>query len=115
MKNNSLFVLKPYWHHDSWVFDDDRVGLQAEPFVFGIDKMINFLTEDVHNAKNGFRLIFSTQKFPGYQAELNWVREEAAGNWYYSPTYSIEGWLCPALYNYFSEAPKNIFAKAEEI
>ena len=115
MTSNSLYVLKPYRHQNAWVFDDDKVGLVAEPFVFGIDTMIERMTESIPGAAEGFRLIFSTSRFPGAMAELLWRREEADGNWYFSPTYDIEGWLCPALFKYFEEAPKALYAKAEAI
>ena len=115
MTTNSLYALKPYRHQSAWVFDDDKVGLVAEPFVLGIDTMIDRLTESIPDAANGFRLIFSTSQFPGSMAEIQWRREEANGNWYYTPTYNIEGWLCPALFKYFDEAPKTIYVKAEAL
>ena len=92
-----------------------EMGLVAEPFVFGIDTMIDRMTESIPGAAEGFRLIFSTSQFPGAMAELQWRREEADGNWYFSPTYEIEGWLCPALFKYFDEAPKALYAKAEAL
>ncbi len=115
MNTNSLFVLQPYRHQNAWVFDDEKTGLVAEPFVFGIDTMMDRMTSHLPNAAEGFRLIFSAEQFPGAAAELEWRREEAGGNWYYSPTYDLEGWLCPALFKYFDEAPKRLFAKAEPV
>ena len=115
MTSNSLYVLRPYRHQNAWVFDDDKVDLVAEPFVFRIDTMIDRMTELIPGAAEGFRLIFSISQFPGAMAELQWRREEADGNWYYSPTYDIEGWLCPALFKYFDEAPKAFYAKAEPL
>ncbi|MGH7971928.1 MAG: DUF6717 family protein [Limisphaerales bacterium] len=35
------------------------------------------------------------------------------GNWYFSPEFKIEGWLCPALFKYFDQAPTEIYVKAE--
>ena len=32
---NSIFVIKPYKWNGMWVFDDERVGLDKEPFVAG--------------------------------------------------------------------------------
>jgi hypothetical protein len=63
--SNSILVVAPYRYSGTWVFDDPRVGLQAEPF------------------------------------------------WYYSEKYDQEGWLCPALFQYFRRAPKDIYVKAE--
>lgn len=97
-----------------WVFDDLAVGLVREPFVSGIDVMMDRLAADIPNAAGGFRLIFSPEPFPGYTVKLEWRRTEYGGNWYYSPQYQMEGWLCPALFKYFKEAPKEICLRAEE-
>ncbi len=113
---NALRVIVPYWSCGTWVFDDERVGLQQEPFVAGIPEMIDELVKDIPNAKAGFRLTFSGGPFPGYQRELIWVREEADGNWYQTVDEPVrEGWLCPALFCYFSEAPKRLFVRADPL
>lgn len=115
MNSNSLYVLRPYQYEGTWVFDDESVGLQREPFVFGIDKMIDQLVNGIEKSEDGFRLIFSPKPFPGFAAKLEWRREEAGGNWYYSPTYGMEGWLCPALFKYFDTAPDEFYVKAEAL
>jgi hypothetical protein len=96
-----------------WVFDDPRVGLDKEPFVSGADTLIDLLVANIPDAGKGFRLLFSASPFPGYAAKLQWRREEYGGNWYFSPDYNREGWLCPALFKYFDKAPKEIYVKAE--
>ncbi len=111
---NALLFLTPYKHEGLWVFDDPAVGLVKEPFVFGIDTMLDRLTAEIPNAEEGFTLLFSPQPFPGYAADLDWRREEYGGNWYHCPQYQIEGWLCPALFKYFESAPKKLYAKAEQ-
>ncbi len=110
---NSLMVIFPYKYEGCWVFDDAAVGLLQEPFVLGIDMMIDKLTANIPNADKGFKVIFSGSEFPGYTLSLEWRREELGGNWYYSPDYEMEGWLCPALFKYFEGAPKEIYVKAE--
>lgn len=112
---NSTMALMPYWYNGTWVFDDERANLSREAFVAGIPDMINHITKDIPNARKGFRLLFSSKEFPGYQIRLTWVRKEGGGNWYYSEEMKKEGWLCPALFRYFKEAPKEIYAKAEPI
>lgn len=97
MNANSLQVLRPYKFEGTWVFDDEGAGLVREPFVLGIDTMLDRLTADIPNAASSFRLIFSPRPFPGFVAKLERRREDAGGNWYFSPTFGIEGWLCPAL------------------
>jgi hypothetical protein len=44
---------------------------------------------------------------------LEWRRGDSGGNWYYSPQLDMEGWLCPALFKYFPEAPKEIYVQVK--
>ena len=110
---NAISVLYPYKYEGQWVFDDAEVGLRREPFVAGIDKMIDRLVESIPEADGGFRLIYSPTPFPGYAVKLEWRRGEYGGNWYWCEQYGIEGWLCPALFKYFTEAPAELYARAE--
>lgn len=112
---NSLFVIAPYRYQGMWVFDDPAVGLQREPFVAGIDIMIDRLVAEIPSAAKGFCLVFSQQPFPGHTVKLEWRRTEYGGNWYYSPSFAMEGWLCPALFKYFPEAPKELYARADPL
>jgi hypothetical protein len=112
---NAINVIKPYRWEGMWVFDDSAVGLDKEPFVSGADDFIDLLVGDIPNAEDGFRLIFSATPFPGFTHLLEWKREEYGGNWYFSPQFDREGWLCPALFKYFDGAPPLIHAKAEGI
>lgn len=110
---NSLLVIAPYKYEGTWVFDDARVGLFREPFISGIDTMIDKAVAEIPNAERGFRAVFSAAPFPGSQFKLEWRREESGGNWYYSPEFKMEGWLCPALFKYFPTAPREIYVKVE--
>jgi hypothetical protein len=110
---NSLFVIAPYRYQGMWVFDDASVGLDKEPFVSGADTMIDLITAAIPDANAGFRMVFAATPFPGYMVKLEWKRKEYGGNWYFSPEYQMEGWLCPALFKYFPEAPREIYVKAE--
>ena len=112
---NQIMVISPYWHEGTWVFDDPSKDLDKEPFVAGVPEMIDLLVQDIPNARSGFRLLFSTSPFPGFQAEFKWVREEHDGNWYASEDPPMEGWLCPALFRYFEKAPPRLYAKAEKL
>ncbi len=100
---NQINVIAPYWLDSvqTWVFDDERVGLVQEPFVSGADTFLSFLVENIPEARSGFRLLFSTAPFPGYQQKLTWDREEMSGNWYRSEEPPMEGWLCPAPFSVF--------------
>ena len=110
---NSIGLIAPYKYEGLWVFDDPQVGLTREPFVAGIDTMIDRLVGSIPDAGKGFRLLFSAAPFPGYTVRLTWRREEYGGNWYYSPQFHMEGWLCPALFKYFDKAPAELYVRAE--
>lgn len=112
---NAIMVIAPYWCQGTWVFDDEFVGLNKEPFVAGVPEMIDDLVKHIPNARSGFRLIFSSAPFPGYQKEFTWVREEHDGNWYEVEGPKMEGWLCPALFRYFDRAPEKLYVRAEQL
>src|SRR4029077_17821946 len=110
---NALMVIVPYTFEGLWVFDDAAVGLSKEPFIAGIDTLIDKATANIPDAQHGFRAIFSGTQFPGANFKLEWRRAESGGNWYYSPEFNQEGWLCPALFKYFKSAPPEIYVKVE--
>jgi len=112
--SNALMVIAPYKYAGTWVFDDSAVGLNREPFVSGIPEMMDDMVSNIPDAEKGFRLLFSTQPFPGHTHKLTWRRGDKSGNWYYCEQYDKEGWLCPGLFRYYQEAPKEIYAKAEK-
>ena len=112
---NSINIIKPYKYLDMWVFDDEKVGLLQEPFVSGADTLIDKATKSIPNAENEFILIFSKDYFPDTDLCLEWQRSDNAGNWYYSKEFDTEGWLCPALFKYFTDAPKKLYIKVKAI
>jgi hypothetical protein len=110
---NAISALYPHKYEGLWVFDDPAVGLRQEPFVSGIDRMIDHLVSAIPDAERGFRLLFSPSPFPGFAVKLEWRRPEYGGNWYWCAQFQMEGWLCPALFKYFTEAPAELYARAE--
>jgi hypothetical protein len=115
MRQNSILVIKPHRDHGTWVFDDPAAGLVREPFVSGVPEMIDALVKDIPDAQRGFRLLFSARPFPGHQREFIRTREEFGGSWYHCDDPAMEGWLCPALFKYFPEAPEKLYARAEPL
>ncbi|MDA1194797.1 MAG: hypothetical protein O2894_06400 [Planctomycetota bacterium] len=115
VRNNTIKVIQPYYASGTWVFDDEATGLKAEPFVKGIPEMIDRLVADIPDAKTGFRLTFSASDFPDH--ELRIERGEAYGGGYHyrDPESGRSGWLCPALFRYFREAPPAIYVKADPL
>lgn len=110
---NAILVIAPYRYNGAWVFDDPVANLTREPFVAGMPEMIDYLVTDIPNAEEGFLLTFSGNPFPGYQKKLAWLRGDRQGNWYRCEDPPMEGWLCPGLFKYFRDAPKEIYVKAE--
>jgi hypothetical protein len=120
MKHNAAatHTILPYRHplHRMWVFDDARVGLNAEPFIAGADTIIDNLVKNIPDAESGFRLLFSAEPFEEFTHELTWLRTDGfKGNWYRSEELGLDGWLCPALLLYYPEAPKHLFVKTEPL
>jgi len=115
-----------------WVFDDPRTGLTEEAFVLGASEMISRVVEakSIPNAAKGFALTFDEAPFD-HDVALSWIPPREAtmqlssdsanladiGNWYKANVFGQEmiGWLCPALFLYFQQAPKTIYAKAEPL
>ena len=110
---NSILTIRPYRHGSAWVFDDPAVGLVREPFVAGIPEIIDVFVHDIPDAERGFSMLFSAGPFPGAQACIDWVREEIGGNWYRWAERNMEGWLCPAMFKYFEQAPRQLYVRAE--
>lgn len=119
---NSIFVIKPYKWNGMWVFDDERVGLDKEPFVGGADTMIDIAVElkGISNADGGFLMISSAGPFPDADFDLEWVREEGDGNVYTGrfevegEVQKMEGWLCPALNLYYPDPPQKLYVHIRE-
>jgi hypothetical protein len=106
---NTINVIAPYKYHDTWVFDDPRVGLVQEHFISGADTVIDRAVADFLSADRGFFLVFSGQPFPGYVVGLIWCRSDMDGNWYYSESLGHEALLHPALLKYFNDVPKALY------
>ena len=113
LHGNAIHVIAPYRHAGMWVFDDSRVGLVQEPFVSGADDWMSRMTAHIPGAEAGFTLVFSAKPFPGAQRRLQFRREEMGGAWYWDDALKMEGWLCSALFRYFAEPPREIWAQVK--
>lgn len=117
--NSFAVVLFPYKHQDLWVFDDARVGLVREPFVQGVPEILESLLKrkriPLAEAARGFSLTFAATHFQQADTIADWVSEENGGNWYETREDKRRGWLCPALYRYFPEAPPTLWVSVESL
>lgn len=110
--NNSVIVIAPYYKHGVWMFTDPRTGLVDEPFVGEINTFIDKLVDGIPNARYGFRLTFSAVAFPTYELSFKLLNTDPSGSWYHCNEFDADGWLCPALFRYFPEAPENLYVSA---
>jgi hypothetical protein len=118
--SNSIVVISPYLWNGIWVFDDERTGLVKEALIAGVPEILQALHKEhkIVDPHKGFNLLFSPTPFPGYHAKGDWLKEGDGGNWYRAtlPDGSTQdGWLCPALFKYFAEAPKHLYIRVESI
>lgn len=109
---NTIYTIAPYKFHGQWVFDDPAVGLVREAFVAGADVLLDKMAE-ASGLDGEFTLLFSAEFFP-HAWRLEWTRSEGGGNWYHSPDFCMECWLCSALGKYFKEAPQHLYVKLVE-
>ena len=134
-----LVKIHPYYLQgfDTWVFDDPKTGLKAEAFVSGMSEIIDATLSEkgllTSARKTGFTLSFSDNfdDAPNFDVELvhlyqgapNWKHPttqqvpDITGNWYRALIGGklLKGWLCPALFLYFKEAPKYIYCTATSL
>tara|TARA_R100000664_G_scaffold34221_1_gene55232 strand:+ start:1608 stop:1970 length:363 start_codon:yes stop_codon:yes gene_type:complete len=110
--NNAIMLISPYKYSEQWVFDDENTGLVREPFVSGADQIIDQMVASIDDPASGFNLLFSDKPFPGHGIMLERRQPESGGYWYHSESLGMDGWLCPALFKYFDEAPEKLYASA---
>ncbi|MFM7310163.1 MAG: DUF6717 family protein [Flavobacteriales bacterium] len=121
--SNAILTLNPYMHRGQWVFDDDRVGLEKEPFVAGADDFIDYvfkLRKQRAEAKKGFKLVFSKHPFPGHHFTLSKLRRAYGGTFYKVDDSNFENhegvnemWLCPALNLYYRSSPGKLYVSLQ--
>jgi hypothetical protein len=108
---NQLMTLEVYKFGKMWAFDDEARGLLREPFIAGMDKILDAIAKKLKARR--ISVTFSGSKFPGFNYTLNKAASESGGVWYICEELGMKGWLCPAMFKYFTTAPGRIYIKAE--
>ena len=105
-----MHTLTLYRHQGCWVYDDARFGRVAEPLVLGASEILDaIIRADLgHHSRDPVRVLFSAEAFPGAHRG-DWIREDSGGNWY--ALGGEEAWLCPALLDYFKQAPTSLWVR----
>lgn len=123
---NQINIIQPYNYNGALVFDDARTGLVQEPFVNGADLALRIAAQSLGVNPERFNLIFSKDRFPGYQFTAEWLRkgfeddgvpDPLSGDWYKVRLgeNEMDGWLCPALLKYFDAAPPMIYFQIQAV
>ena len=109
---NAVNIIFPYLIGKTWVFDDNRHGMKAEPFVGDTNKVINALLAEKQQDVTKFTLQFSRYPFPDYDASFTLIEETAHKSaWYTCRKTGMLFWLCPAMNHYFDGIPAEIYVK----
>lgn len=125
---NAIMKIMAYSTPDGgWAFDDEAVGLIREPFVAGMPEIITSIYKEAHGQdpllpptvnstpEEYLVLTFSSHRFPGHSHAFSREHEEAGGWWYRHVESDNSGWLCPAMFKYFEEAPEFIYLNARRL
>ena len=120
-------ILSLYVYKDTkgrWVFDDPAKRIHQEPFVSGMDKVLDYLTKGIPNA-GYYGFILHIQEGVGSDDHLfvTLCHAEAIlhpylgqSNWYYCEELGrMRAWICPVLYKYIDHTPQILCLWAEEI
>lgn len=91
------------------------------PLVMGVDKLIDAACQKKNLSRSELNLLFSVEYFPKADVKFN-LRETKGEGWIYDiEALNVEvmqgqaAWICSYLKFYFSEPPKTLFLKLEEI
>ncbi|MEM9155440.1 MAG: DUF6717 family protein [Cyanobacteria bacterium P01_F01_bin.33] len=95
----------------SWMFDDETHQIYREPFVRGSSEILDDIASQTERDRD-MTLIFSDEPVDEWDYSLELIRKEDGGALYYSEEFDRVGWLCPALYVYFSSTPAKLYLKA---
>ena len=91
------------------MFDDSKFGVQDQPFVFGLDLILDKMVEGMGESQGRVNVLFSSIPFPGAEHCLEFVREETEGFVYRWEDEKLQGWVSPSLRSYFPDPPSKIY------
>jgi hypothetical protein len=100
------FSIKPYTQGRLWFFDDFKNGLVKEPLTDGVPQVITKACQKSSLNQN-IQIHFSNFEFSEFV--LDFQKPLRNGNVYRWKKEGLKCWFCPALFKYFSVAPKRIW------
>jgi hypothetical protein len=126
-----IYELTLYRHQGCWVYDDPEHDRIAEALVLGASEIVDMLqirhlphrfSDRGRELRQRIRVEFSDAPFSD-AIRLDHVRSETLpapvpgtagmdGDWYRMGDH--EGWLCPALLDFFPEPPAALYVRLRE-
>jgi hypothetical protein len=105
-----------------WVFDDAEFNLSQEPFVEGMDDVIDFITKDIPNANEGVIIHFQdgvgSDEYPFVVLTHATSRRHpklGQSNYYYCEQLDKKVWICNNMYRYTNDTPQIICVWATKL
>lgn len=116
---NAVHCIVPYRHPQApevWVFDDERHGLDQEPFVGAANAALDSIESEL-GAHGKLVVMFSERPMPAPLRVLRAMSKTGAARTHGCSYHDGERelWLCPALMHYFAgdTAPETIYLTAQ--
>ena len=105
-------------HHEGrWLFDDLDRDIFGEPFVDGMDEILDKLSgiPRSFDSQGRAKMTFSDRTAPQLTHELQ-RQEFMHGGYYYRLAGTDDrGWLCPVTMQYFASFPVSLFLRVEAL
>jgi hypothetical protein len=100
-----------------WVFDDRTRDIVGEPFVDGMDDILDLLSglPRKFESTGQITMTFSDRPAPTLTHELSRESEFHGGYYYRLKDTDSIGWLCPVTLQYFDSFPASLFVRIEVI
>ena len=115
---NSLFSLFAYVKNGTWMFDDDSRDIKEEPFVAGADIMFDLMSgREADQTIESCSIVFGATPIPDHDVHVRLIGNDGHDGHYYKMYRAVETfqfWLCPALLEFFDEAPEDIYVSIKE-
>lgn len=106
---NEINALEFYRKSQMWVYDDPTYGKVAEPLILGASEMLDYimLKQLGYVTRENVNVTFSSNEFPNAVCGYHHHADSTGGDWY--TLNGEQAWLCPALMDYFTKAPDQLW------
>ena len=114
--DSTIYLLQLYKHDGLWCFDHPDMGIEREPFVEGMDAIIDRL-QDLHAPGCETPVLIFSEQLPVLGPSIllmhdhTEMRNGEPWNLYYAPGLELEGWLCPVMLKFYPKPPAELHAR----